>query len=284
MKKYLPRFIIILCALYLIICVGFYLAQESLIFNPRKHALDYSIPIVGEYEEMFIEMDDGISLNGLLLKADSTRGLVFYLHGNRGSIYRRMEQNDLYRQAGYDVFLLDYRGYGKSGGEIENEERLHKDVEAAYAYIADRYAEHTIVVLGYSLGTAFAARVSASHNPALLVLLAPYSSMVDMKDLYYPFVPTPLIKYPLRTYDYLEKCSMPVVIFHGEEDDLIPLDMARQLSEAFKPTDTLITLSNQGHRRVSYNALYKKVVKNMLDSLNADYRLTTPDFSHSESF
>ncbi|HZH38384.1 MAG TPA: alpha/beta fold hydrolase [Flavisolibacter sp.] len=152
----------------------------------------------------------------MLFKTDSAKGLVFYLHGNAGSLDNWGDVARRYTALNYDVFMLDYPGYGKSEGAIKSETQLFNAIQSAYDKVKEQYHEDSIVVLGYSIGTGPAAHLAATNHPGLLILQAPYYSLTDMMRHTYPIIPTFLLKYKFRTNEYLKNCKMPVVIFHGD--------------------------------------------------------------------
>lgn len=263
-KKVLLKVIIITILLYAIICGLLYLGQEKLIFFPEKLAKDYKFSFYQKFEEININASDEKLLNGILFKSDSSKGLIFYLHGNAGSLKSWGEVAATYHTSNYDVFMLDYRGYGKSDGEINNQQQLFQDVQLAYEKLKTRYAENKIIVLGYSLGTGLATKLASANNPKLLILQAPYFSLIDMMNHNFRIIPSFILKYKLETNKYLTMCKMPVVIFHGINDEVIYYNSSEKLKTLFKPTDTLITLKGQGHNRITDNPQYQLEVSKIL--------------------
>ena len=155
----------------------------------------------------------------------------------------------------YDIFLLDYRGYGKSEGVIKGQEQLYKDIQTAYDEMKKEYTEDRIIVLGYSLGTGLASKIASENDPRLLILQAPYYSLTDVMRRTYSIIPTFLLRYKLETNKNLKDCKMPVVIFHGDVDEVIYYGSSLKLKDEFKTGDKLITLRGQGHNPVSYTHL-----------------------------
>jgi len=250
---------------YIIICIALYFFQEKLIFFPDKLDKDYKFGFNHEFEEINIKTKDQKLINGVLFKADSSKGLIFYLHGNAGSIDSWGDVAKTYIDLKYDVFLLDYRGYGKSEGTISSQEKLFEDVQSAYNEIKKKYAENKIIVLGYSIGTGLASKVASVNNPKLLILQAPYYSLVNMMQRTYPILPTFILKYKLETNKYIKQCKMQVVIFHGNADEVIYYGSSVKLKGNFKSNDTLITLNGQGHNGMTKNEDYRKEIKRILE-------------------
>ena len=250
--------------LYILICGLIYLFQEKLIFFPEKLRKDYQFEFSGVFEEINIGMKDGILLNGILFRSDSSRGLIFYLHGNAGSLRGWGEIAEIYTNLDYDLFMPDYRGYGKSEGRIKNEEQFFYDMQSAYNHMKQFYPEDKIIVLGYSIGTGAATRLASTNQPSLLILQAPFYSLIDLKNRYFPFIPGFLLKYKFETHKYIQKCKMPIVIFHGDKDEIIYYGSSLKLKELIKEKDKLITLHGQYHNGISVNFQYLEELNKIL--------------------
>ena len=265
MKKVLLKIFTILFVLYILVCGVLFIAQEKLIFFPQKLAKNYPFTFDQNFEEINIKMNDNISLNGLLFKADSSKGLIFYLHGNAGSLSSWGGVAKTYTDLNYDVFMLDYRGYGKSEGSITSQEQLFQDLQIVYDTLKKMYSENKIIVLGYSIGTGLATKIASANNPKLLILQAPYYSLTDMMQHTYPIIPTFILKYKFETNEYIKDCKMPVVDFHGNQDEVIYYGSSLKLKELFKKTDTLITLNGQRHNGMTDNAEYRSAIQRILN-------------------
>lgn len=260
------RVLLAILIVYVCICTLIYLLQERLIFFPEKTARNAAFPFEQTFEEMYFSTPDKVELHGVLFKSDHSKGLIFYLHGNAGSIESWGEIAEIYTGLHYDVFMLDYRGYGKSEGKISSERQLHQDVTLVFDQLKRRYPDREIIILGYSLGVAPAARLAAENPVNLLILQAPYYSLTDMMHYHYRVLPSIILKYKLETFKYLQKCQAPVVIFHGDRDEVIPYASSLKLKKWFKPTDTLITLSGLGHNGMSHNPHYLNALKTILEN------------------
>ena len=265
MKKFFLNSLKIILILYILVCGLLFFFQENLIFFPQKLDKTFQFEFDQKFEEKNIKMVDGTILNGLLFKADNSKGLIFYLHGNAGSLNSWGQVAKTYTDLNYDIFFLDYRGYGKSEGSIKGEEQIYNDVQSAYDDLKKIYREDNIIVLGYSIGTGLAAKLASTNNPKLLILQAPYYSLADLMRHTYPIIPAFILKYKFETNNYLEECKMPVVIFHGDADEVIYYGSSVKLKEEFKKQDTLITLKGQGHNGMTENEEYKKNISRILN-------------------
>lgn len=264
-KRIVKRLVITLVIIYVVLLAFMYLFQEKFIFHPKKFSPDYKFTYAARFKEYNIETKDKKHINALLFQADTAKGLVFYLHGNSGAIDTWGFQSDFYNKLHYDFFIMDYRGFGKSEGDIESEEQFFSDVQLAYDEMKKIYGEDRIIVIGYSIGTGPAAMLAAKNKPKHLILKAPYYSLIDMMHQRYSFVPDFILNYKLETFNYLPQAKMPVTIFHGTNDGVIYYGSSLRLKEKFKKGDTLFTLEGQRHNGINENEIYKREVKRILE-------------------
>jgi uncharacterized protein len=264
MKKILLIVLIVIVGLYIIVCLAFYFFQEKIIFFPETLEKNYQFGFEQKFEERNFETADGKLINGLLFRADSTKGLIFYLHGNAGSLKGWGNVAGTYTELNYDIFILDYRGYGKSEGKITSQKQLYDDNQMVYNKLKEEYNEQDIIVLGYSIGSGMAANLASVNNPKRLILQAPYYSLTDLAGQMFPFLPSFTLRYKFATNMYLKNCNMPVTIFHGNQDAVIPYESSLRLKEEFKSTIHLITLDGMGHNGMSKNEDYKNELKTIL--------------------
>jgi hypothetical protein len=172
--------------------------------------------------------------------------VVFFLHGNGGHLGTWFVNPALYRRLNLDLFMIDYRGYGKSTGRIRSEAELHDDVRRAWAHVAPAYAGRRTVFFGRSLGTGLAAALAAEVQPDALVMVAPYESLAALAREHYPWVPGTLLRYPLRTDETLPRVRGEITLIHGERDTLIPVAHAERLA-ATVPRARLVRIAEAGH-------------------------------------
>lgn len=255
--KWLKYLFYFLLGLYLAACIGLYFAQDKILFYPHKLAKDYR-PSYGE--EVWIQVEDDVKLNAVHMKQANPRGAILYLHGNKGNVQRCARQTRQFQDLGYDILVPDYRSYGKSEGALENEAQMYADAQKMYDYLKRDYQE--IVILGYSLGTGMASYLAANNKNEGLILVAPYVSLVDMKNKFLPIVPNFLLKYPFRSDLHLQKVTSPISIIHGKMDEVIPFQSSLELKKLF-PKANLVALDRVGHRGVIFDATIRNVVKNL---------------------
>lgn len=265
MKKVVKISLILIVSFYLLFCIAFYLGQEKLLFYPTK--LDHSYNFrFANVEEVNLMTSDGIRLNNLLIKSAkiSSEGLIFFLHGNAGALDSWGHIARFYNELGYDVFILDYRGFGKSESTITSQQQLFDDAQLAYDYAKELYVEDQIIVMGFSIGTGIAAYLASKNNPRMLILKAPYYNLKTLVSSYVFFAPTFLLKYSFETNKYLLDCKMPIMLFHGDSDEIIHYQNSLKLRECMKTSDRIIILPYQGHNNMDSNEEYRNQIQEIL--------------------
>ena len=257
-------------ALYAAALAYLWFRQERLLFEPAPMPADEPVCSDSDVREFMVDVP-GARLSVAQLKLPDPRGVVFYLHGNSGNLRRWFVGLDAFRELNFDVVMMDYRGYGKSTGRIESEAQLHSDVRAVWNRIAQEYEGKRIVISGQSLGTGLAANLSAElcsagFPPDLALLISPYSSMRSLADEHYPWVPSKVLRYPLQTVDHADKLCCPVMLVHGEKDELI----GHHHSEAIRkllPQCRLFLLEGAGHSDVHEHPSFREHVSTALSGL-----------------
>jgi hypothetical protein len=244
--------------------------QEWLIFRPHTLPVDWVFDKGPDVHERWIDVPGG-RLNALHLKLPRPDGVVFFLHGNGGSLEGWFVNLDLYRRANLDLFMIDYRGYGKSPCCITSEAQLHADVRAAWQAIAGAYAGKTRVFFGRSLGTGLAAVLAAEVQPELTILASPYLGMAALADEHYPWVPKAVLRYPLATSEALPRVKTPVLLLHGTEDRLIDVSHSRRL-QALAPGSRLVEIHGAGHNDLQRFEPYREALAAALADAKASAR------------
>lgn len=262
--KPLVMMMLLLAIPYCGIAAWVYTKQESLLFYPVTLPPSYRFNIPNVIETTVAV--DGAVLSALHLKLDQAKGLVFYLHGNGGNLAGWFTNSAFYQKLNFDLFMIDYRGYGKSTGRIESEAQLRDDVRKAFAQIAPQYQGKRIVILGRSLGTGLAAGLAAETRPDLTILVSPYYSMRDMARQHYPYLPVQLLRYPLETWRDIPRIENPLLLVHGERDTLIPVSHSDRLWKIAKNA-RLLHLPQAGHDDVHQFDEYRGLLTQYLNAL-----------------
>jgi alpha-beta hydrolase superfamily lysophospholipase len=232
-----------------------YLSQDKLVLPATTLAADYRFQYDVPFEEVWIAVP-GASLHALHFKQPNPRGVVFFLHGNAGNLVNWTTGVDFYRRVNYDLFIVDYRGYGKSTGHIESEAQLYADARAAYDAMAPLYRDKPIVIYGRSLGTALAASLARDVQPRLLILVSPFSSLASAATDAYPWAPQWILKYPFRTDTIIGDVKSPILLIHGSDDKLIPIAHSERLRALARSPVELLVVPGAGHNDIHKFPVY----------------------------
>ncbi len=251
--------------IYLLYVGYVYFNQGEMIFMANKLPKDYKFEFNQDFEELNIPSFDNKMLNGLLFKTQNPKGLVFYLHGNAGSLDTWGSVAKNYTNLGYDIFILDYRGFGKSEGKIENQDQVYQDLTFAYNKLITKYDRNKVVIIGYSIGTGLATYLASIENPKKLILQAPYYNFIEFSSGRARFVPDFLKKFKFETDKYIVKVKSPIYIFHGNKDQIISYDNSIRLKKLLKPTDKVFILEDQDHLGMNENSDFQEELKMILE-------------------
>ncbi len=222
-----------LIVLFLLLQIGFYLFQELKVFESYREPTGYiDMPeLLPIREDVFLELDEArINYQKFLALTQSSKGTVFFLHGSRGSIYQCRWVIEPFLKAGYDVWTMDYRGFGKSTGR-RSESALLGDAQMVYKRILEQEDEEEIIVWGRSLGSGVAAFIASGNSPKALVLETPYWSLPDAACHSHPYLFPFLFRYKLPTHDFLCNVNCPVSLIHGTADEKIYSESSKRLEQ-----------------------------------------------------
>ncbi|MBX2827406.1 MAG: lysophospholipase [Flavobacteriaceae bacterium] len=263
--KRLKKFLGSLLGLYLLIALLMFMLQEKLIFLPTTLPQEYPYTFQQDFEELFLETDDGARLNALHFKTHNPKGLILYFHGNAGDLSRWGNVTSYFNQFDYDVLVMDYRTYGKSTGKL-SEKALYKDAQLFYDTAKELYAEQDIVVYGRSLGTTFATYVAAQNQPQRLILETPFYGLETLAKERYWFLPVSgLLRYKFPNWKHAERVSCPITILHGTEDNVVPYSSGKQLYETLpKDQGKLVTISGGAHNNLIDFPAYHEAIRAVL--------------------
>ena len=205
---------------------GIYYPTKKIEFTPINAGL--------KYEDVFFNTDDGLKLNGWFIPQEDPRATLLFCHGNAGNISHRIEIIKIFNKLKLNVFIFDYRGYGRSQGS-PSEGGLYRDAQAAYKYLLSRedINKDAIVIYGKSIGANVAIDLASKVKPACLISESGFSSAYDMGRKLFPYLP---IKWIITIkYDALTKIKdipIPKLIIHSQDDEIIPFRLGERLFEA----------------------------------------------------
>lgn len=243
------------------------LLQRAIIFQPKRlkknHVFKSKFPLSEYFFDFSIEKDDYL-INAVHLKAENSKGLVFFLHGTLNHIEYHLPKAEIFIEHNYDVVLIDYPTYGKSKGKL-TESLLHQVVEIAFQKLKEKINyDGNVILVGRSLGTALASNLATKINPKHLILISPYYSMPDLFNHKVKLFPFKKLKFKFENHTYLPNVICDVHIIHGNKDKLIPIQLSQKLIPHLKCEKHFIEIPNADHFNVHEHEIYKEFVKNTL--------------------
>lgn len=263
--KKIVRLAVTLLVIYVLGGVLLYAVQEWLLFHPeplpRNHTFAFSQP----YKEENLTVDRQRNLSLVKFRVTGPKkGLVLYFHGNMRNIERYAPFTGVFTKQGYEVWMPDYPGFGKSTGK-RSEEGLYKDVLLVYQLATREYSPEQIIVYGRSMGTGLAAYLAARQPCREVVLETPYYSMHALARHYFPIYPVSrLINYHFPTNEYLSKVRVPITLLHGTKDEVVPYKHSVRLKKEL-PQIALYTIPKGKHNNLSEFPAFHQALQEVLD-------------------
>lgn len=217
-------------------------------------------------EDVWLQSADGTKLFGWYVEASASQPVLLWCHGNAGNIINRLDNLRELVRLGLSVFLFDYRGYGRSQGR-PSEEGLYQDALGAYLYLTRtrKIRPERLILFGRSLGAAVAGEVAVQHPASGLILESCFPSIETVAKFYYGGLPVHwLLGAEFRLMDRLPHLSLPKLFIHGEQDDIIPLELGKQVFEAALPPKAFYMVPGADHNNVPFvggRAYFAKLVE-----------------------
>lgn len=251
---------------YAIASLSFYFFHTRLIFRPDKLSREYVFRFNQPFEEFFIPTRDDVQLNALLFRTSTKpKGIILYFHGNKDNLQRWGEYAADFTGKGYDVLMVDYRGYGKSEGKPD-EQDYYRDAKAIWDWMNQQFDHASHIVYGRSLGSAVASHLAGSVTPDLLILETPFD---ELWGVVYPiFRPTIYFlkpKFRFSNHEHLQQVNCPKLLIHGTNDWVVPLSSALRLKELLHPKDEFVLIDGGSHNNLrkfeAYHAALSRYLK-----------------------
>ena len=228
------------------------------------------------YEDVFFRSSDQYLIHGWFIPGTSKYTLLWF-HGNGGNIGHRVEEiMQMHNVLGVNIFIFDYRGYGKSEGK-PSEQGIYRDAKAAIKYLQSRpdVDPNCVIYFGRSLGAAIAIHAATTNPPSGIILVAPFTSLSDIAAIRFPNLPIGwLTKNRYNTISRIKYIHKPLLIIHGNLDDIVPLAHSSQIFQKANYPKTLKVLVGAGHNDTySNDALnYWNIVKHFICTLKLSSR------------
>ena len=227
--------------------------DKYFIFKPSSTQVGSPKELGIEFDDLYFHSTNNVTLHGWFINKGSEKTIV-WLHGNGGNIsHRLLSLKHLYDNTEYNIFIFDYRGYGKSDGSV-SESGSYQDSFSAMEFLNKTYSiqSNQLILFGKSLGCAIACEIAIKINPLALLLESPFTSARDMAKFKFPFLPgfEHLISDKFNTYTKINQINCPILFIHGDLDKTIPIKMGLTLYEKYQNTKLFIEAKNAGHHNI----------------------------------
>ncbi len=216
----------------LLIWLVFKLYERKNIYFPTKIVETTPEDIGIEYEDIFVKTEDGAIINGWFIPVSDPKATMLFCHGNGGNISHRLEIISIFHKLGYNVFIFDYRGYGRSRGWC-SEKGTYRDAFAVYKYLIER--GENVCIFGRSLGGAVAVDLATKVSKGVLICESSPTSIMDMAKVVYRFrIPAKLLSHRYDALSRIKNVTIPKLIIHGRNDEMVPFAQGELLFESAK--------------------------------------------------
>ncbi len=241
---------VFLCVAVASLLLGGCLLEEKFIFFPDPR-VDVTPRDAGlSFDDVFFTTDDGVRLNGWFVPYQGSKIILLWFHGNAGNISHRVENIKLLHQrVNVNVFIFDYRGYGRSEGRV-SEEGTYGDASAALEYLRSRgdVDPKGIIFFGRSLGAAVAADLAAREDCLALILESPFISIREMARAAFPLLPIgPLLRTRYDVAGKIVKVRAPLLVLHGDRDEVVPYEQGKKVFAAAPGPKEFYTIRGAHH-------------------------------------
>ena len=250
---------------YILLCLIFYFLQDYFFFRPEILPRHFTYQYVFPFEEVNFDMEDGGFINGIHFKVPNSKGVIYYFKGNSRSIKGWGKFARDFVSKGYDFFMVDYRGFGKSSGK-RTESILYNDGQHVYKWLTTQYDEDKIIIYGRSLGSGIATRIASWNDPKMLILDSPYMSLLAQIKRYGFLLPIHwLLKYHIRTDFFIKKVTCPIFFLHGKKDRLIPFSHSEKLQKIVPKQSHLFSIEKAHHNNLPQFSEYHDFLYDILN-------------------
>ena len=238
----------LLVLLYTVLLVG---CEKKIIFHPAKFPEGYWNPVsLGlKVQDISFQSEDGVNLHGWFVPTSGARATLLWFHGNAGNLSHRLDNIQRLLPLNLNIFIFDYRGYGKSEGEPD-EQGIYKDLQAAYNKVLEleRVSVDSLFLFGRSLGGICAVETALNNSARGLILESVFTSASDMSRKIMPLIPLGwAIRSKLDAINKVPELKLPKLFLHGDMDEIVPFDLGRKLYEAAADPKNFYNIRGAGH-------------------------------------
>ena len=252
---------------YIGITIFIYFYQRNLLYHPSENNY-LNDKITFEYEELFINTDDNISLKSWFIKKDLSKfKTILFFHGNAGNLLNRVHKLNELNKLNVNILLISWRSFSGNKGK-PSEKNFYHDGNRVVEWLNDQgINKNDIILYGESLGTGVATELASKNKFAGVILESPFTSIADSAKIYYPYLPVNLLlKDRYDSKNKIKKINSPILIMHGKKDNIVPQKMGLELFENANNPKFSYFPDNDDHM-MEYNDELLFKIKNFINKL-----------------
>jgi len=246
--SFLLSSVLVVAVLAVVVMIGAPIVERLLMYHPVGYRIDPQKYGLKDAEERLLKTPDGATIVTWYVKAAAGQPTILYFHGNSGTLGERAERIAGFAKLGRGIMMMAYRGYSGSTGRPSEKANVADGKLAYDTLIGMGVPPEEIILYGESIGTGVAVQVAAERQVAGVILDAPYTSIVDVAEICYPYLPARLMmRDRYETLRYLDRVKAPILVVHGEQDAIIPVEMGRKVARSATSPTEIITFRRAGH-------------------------------------
>lgn len=271
-RKFAFSILRILAAVYVGLTLFLFFFQSSFIYRPSKEIIGAPKNLGLDYNEVIFGTEDGVALYGWHIPFNGAKQAILFCHSNAGNISYYLEAIQFFNGLGRNVFIFDYRGYGRSEGKT-SELGTYLDAEAAWNYLVKEkhFSPENIIVVGRSLGAAVAVNLAKKHKPRVLIIESAFTKYEDIAAIRFPLIPVGLIsRYRYDVGGAIAEIDCPVLVVHSRDDEIVPFSQGKRVFDvAGAPKEFLAISGSHIDGYVTDGKKYSEGITNFLNKYAA---------------
>lgn len=247
--------------LYMGALILMYVFQRNLIYSPTQLTDDQRLNS-NPFNPLAIRSKDGLIIRSWQYVGHRDKKTFILFHGNAGNAADRIGMMKVLTDANHSVILAEYRGYGDNMGKPSEDAIISDAHQLVDKIISQNIQEKDIIFMGRSLGSGVATHMASKYDGAGLILISAYSSLSDVAGGHYPYFPVSfLMKDKFNSTAKIDKVTAPILMFHGENDKIIPIKYGLKLAEATKGEAEFISIANREHNDLNMDEINHKILE-----------------------
>ena len=266
----MTSYVVIFVVSLLLLNAYMYVQQPRMIFYPYRELFQTPADWGLDFEDVTLQTKDGVQLHSWYIPHPQSQHVLLFFHGNAGNISHRRDSIEIFHRLGLNVFIIDYRGYGKSNDK-PSEQGLYQDATAAWNFLTTEkgFTSQQIIIFGRSLGGVIAAKLASEVQARGIILESTFSSARDFARVVFPLLARLVwIRYDFNTVESIQRVTAPVLVLHSPEDEIMPFHLGEKVFESANQPKQFVRLQgDHNYGFIKSQPEYEQSLKYWLEGL-----------------